>query len=532
MQKLKKVAIGVVALLIVILIGTGVAIKMIVTKDFIAQVIEDNINGRVEIGDINVPIWAALSGISIHDFKIGKKDSEMKNPMEERSPMKASVIGFKEFQFKVAVGKLITSMGKDFELKTLLLVEPKADIVLYKDGGDNLTPLLIKPSSKAENGEAPAEAAEAPADTSAPFSIKTVPTVIKMGKIGVEDGSFTVNMREYGNTVQLSDVDFLLSDIYIDPANLGDKSKNQVNMHAGFQARMDENKKDGAVQSFNMILTMDALIQPFDQKTGYLKEYLELEMRAHKGTYFTGLAAFEQLKDQTESLNKIGVSLDFLKDRIELNEDSVFTLVYDNGKVTFTTPVTIPTEDMVLKLEENSWMHTVSLKHTFTGSMILNEKYTPEVQGQVDKAVKPALELALKNIPSQLRSQAGSSVTTESVRDQILDPAINDNNEVDLGFKSSGQLASPSVSITRPSFPTPKQAAGNAFQGVKSNVTGAVSAEVDQAKAKAEAEAKAKAEAEKAKAEAAAKAEADKAKAATQDKAKKAASDAAKNLKF
>jgi hypothetical protein len=57
---LKKVLLGFGVLMLVVMIGGFIAIKVVVTKDFVATKIEENINGRVEIQDISVPIWAAF----------------------------------------------------------------------------------------------------------------------------------------------------------------------------------------------------------------------------------------------------------------------------------------------------------------------------------------------------------------------------------------------------------------------------------------------------------------------------------------
>ena len=78
MKIFKKVAIIGGIAFVVIVLAIGIAIKVFVDKDLVAKLIEDNINGRVEIEDISVPLWAAFSGITIDGFKIGYKDAEMK----------------------------------------------------------------------------------------------------------------------------------------------------------------------------------------------------------------------------------------------------------------------------------------------------------------------------------------------------------------------------------------------------------------------------------------------------------------------
>ncbi|MDH4262348.1 MAG: hypothetical protein OEV78_04810 [Spirochaetia bacterium] len=469
MSKIKKVLGWGFGILISLVIITGIAIKIIVTKDFIAAKIENAINGRVEIRDISVPIWAAFSGITIDGFKISNKDAEMQKPMKDRTPVVKEVIGFEKFEFKVAVGKLIMSLGKNFEIKSMLFVKPKAEVILYEKGGNNILPLLVKNSENSkdeakstaeqEKNKPKSAASEKKTDESGKaFSIKSVPGIIKMGKIGMEGGEFTVYIQKIQNKLILNDVNFILKDIYIDPQNLDKPEKNQVNLASNLKMELKENKKvDSAVSSFLFAFSLNGVIQPFNAQTGYPTQFATAEAVFHKGSKMNGLVVFEKLKKGTEQLKKIGISMDFLKDNIELADDSKMKLEYNSGKITFLNALLINSADSNIVVDEKSWIDINSYEHLMTGSIKLSASHSATVENQVDNALKPAIAVVLTNVPANLRSTAAANLKVESIRNNVLKPARDEKNLITLGYKTFGKLSGPTVSIVKPDFPSTKE---------------------------------------------------------------------------
>ena len=348
---------------IVILIGLGIAIKIYVTQDKVIQLIEENINARIEIKDISVPLWASLSGITIENLKIGYRDKEVKKEPSARKPMKKPVIGFESFNFKVAILKLITSGGKNFQLKTLLFTKPKANIVLYSKGGTNLDILLAPPlgsdsssvDKKTKSKKKPTKSVAPPVATeekespksSKPFSIKSIDTVIEMGRVGIEKGNFTINIQKINNTLKLQNINAYVDNILVDPNDL--KNKNHADLTLNFKALLDENSKNQAVRSFVINFKANSRIHPFNVKTGYVAQQAILEVGLLSGTKFTGVAILKQLKDKTKALNKAGVNLNFLKDEVLLNKDALMTLSYNSGKVTMTSSPRLDTNDFFIR---------------------------------------------------------------------------------------------------------------------------------------------------------------------------------------
>ena len=503
LKLLKRILIGVGVLLVVIMVGGFIAIKVVVTKDFVATKIEQNINGRVEIKDISVPIWAAFSGITVDGFKIGQRDAEVGKPMDQRTPMKegSEVIGFKKFNFQVALGALISSFGKKFELKSLLFTEPKAHIFLAKAGGNNLTSLLKKPKTKEELEKEAAEQAEEakkkaaakkaePEEEKKPFDFRELPTEIKMGKIGIEGGLFTINIEALGQTVVASGVNAYLRDILIDPKDL--EHKNFVGLTTNFTLALQESK-GGGVKSFKISYDMSGGIKPIDPQTGGINQGIGLRMGLLKGSYVTGLAMFEKLKGSTEMLNKIGIKLNFLGETQTLQNDAYMAITYGGGLVTIVEPPTLVTADFKFGLTAQDFINIKSMAHHFRGDLSVAAQHTKKIEQDLDKNIAAAVDPAVEKIPAgAIRDQAKAALTPEKIRMSVLAPAYKDGL-ITFGIDSSGSVSSPSVKVTKPEFPSLQNLIQNELKKAVPNVKDLVGAEVDKLKNKAVDEAKNKA---------------------------------------
>lgn len=538
---LKKIVLGFFVLLLAVMVGGYIAIKVVVTKDFIATKIEENINGRVEIKDISVPIWAAFSGITIDGFKIGYRDAEVGKPMAERTPMKNEVIGFKQFNFQVALGALITSFGKKFELKSLLFTQPVAHIVLGKNGGNNLQPLLVKPKSKEELAKEAEEAKKAaeekkakakkeaakPKEPEKPFDFRELPTEIKMGKIGIEGGYFTVNVEAMGQTLKMSRVNVLLRDIHIDPKNL--EKHNFVGLTTQFDLELQETKGQG-IKSFKIIFDLQGGIAPINPKTGGIAESVTLRTGLKKGTFVTGLAIFEKLKDKTEMLNKIGIKLGFLAETQMLTRDAMATIFYNAGVVTVKEPPALVTNDFEFRLTKEDYINVKTLDHRFRGDFSLAAQHTKTVESDLEKVIASGITPALAQVPAgPVREQVKTALDPAKVRASVLAPAMK-NGLITLGIDSSGRISSPDVKVVSPQFPDLKSLIASEIKKATDNLRGMVGAQLDALKNKALAEGKAKVDAAKAKAQAeaerqrkAAEAEAERQRRAAEEEAKRKA---------
>ena len=492
---IKYTSITILGILLLLSCAVAIGIKVYVTKDRVIQLVEQNINARVEIQDISVPLWASLSGVTIKNLKVGYRDKQVKKEPSQRKPIGRSVIGFEEFNFKVAISKLITSFGKDFELRTLLLTKPEARIILYPKGGTNLDTLLAPPpgaAKEAKKEKAVAAKEEKPQKKSSePFSIKSIDTVVQVGKVGLEKGNFSVNLKKFGNTIKLHDVNATITDVLIDPKDL--LNKNRVKFNFSFSALLDENKKaKSAVRSFAIHFKANGGIRPFDPKTGEITEEARLKVGLLSGTKFTGLALLNNIKDKAKLLKKAGVNLDFLKNNVELNKDAVMDIHYRSGVVVFKSAPRVDTNDFLIRLAKGSKMNVKTMDHNFESDLVLNEKATKKIKGEVEQLLSKASNEIIKQSPAAIRKTV-KPLNASSLAGDILAPAIDkETKRFRLSVNSSGSLSDPNVKLTKPRLGNAQKEVEKILKKQLGNLKGAASKLVDKKvqEAKKEAEKK------------------------------------------
>ena len=485
---IKYTSITILGILLLLSCAVAIGIKIYVTKDRVIQLVEQNINARVEIQDISVPLWASLSGVTIKNLKVGYRDKQVKKEPSQRKPMGTSVIGFKEFNFKVAILKLITSFGKDFELRALLLTKPEARIILYPKGGTNLDALLAPPPGVAKKPKKEEKAVaikkeeekqeKPPKKPSEPFSIKSIDTVVRVGKVGLEKGNFSVNLKKFGNTIKLHDVNATITDVLIDPKDL--LNKNRVKFNFSFSALLDESKKaKNAVRSFAIHFKANGRIQPFDPKTGKITEKARLKVGLLSGTKFTGLALLNKIRDKAKLLKKAGVNLDFLKNNVELNKDAIMDLYYRSGVVVFKSALRIDTNDFLIRLAKDSKMNVKTMNHNFTSDLVLNEKATKKIKGEVKKLLDKISNEIVKQSPAALRKTI-KPMNTSSLSRDILAPAIDKKTKrFRLSVNSSGSFSDPNVKLTKPRLGDAQKEVKKILQKQLKNLKGVASKFVD-----------------------------------------------------
>ena len=153
MKKVLKwtgIVIGGLVLLVVI---ASVALMFIVTKDMVAEQMEKALNRHVTIGDIDVSVFAVLSGIEVKEVAV----SNFKTPGEltalKGKPVAATdvFVGLKAFNFKL---RFLPLLSGRVELRELVLYEPVINVVRYASGlfnfSDLMAPKKMTPEEKAE----------------------------------------------------------------------------------------------------------------------------------------------------------------------------------------------------------------------------------------------------------------------------------------------------------------------------------------------------------------------------------------------
>ncbi|GBF49160.1 hypothetical protein LPTSP4_06700 [Leptospira ryugenii] len=439
---MKKILIGIGAflgtILTLLIIGLVFAGSFI-TNEFLVKQIESSINVRANVEKVNISLFSALSSIEIEGIQLAYRDSiaDKGTALGERKPISNPVISIGKASVKVS---FLALLQKKFELKKLLISEPKITLVMFENGGNNLTTLFKTPSTV--NGEPnPALSPEAIAERkkeeaeerqrakdepSEPFSIKSIPIAIQMGLVGLEHADVSVLMKKTGQVIQVKDLNLKLTDIDIDGADLA--NHNHVSVDFDADVTIIGKAKNEAAQ---FLLDTNGEISPFVEKTGLVNPSVIYNVTMQEDSFLSGFAAFDAIAGELPILNQAGLKLDKLKEKAILKKDVSFKVSYADGKVTFLDEPTFPTKNYDLQINKGSFLIITNNQHEMKMGMLYDEEESKKSIAGVDAKIKDATK---------------GSGDPKELRNKVLGSLIKDDR-INIPFKTSGDIRNPSVTL-------------------------------------------------------------------------------------
>lgn len=424
------IAFGAILLLI---IAAGVAVMMIVDKPFIESMMEKGLNRQVRIGEVNVGIFSAVSGIEVKNVKISNYKSPASIEALKDKPVQENDIfaSLESFNLKLSFPPLLQ---KRVVLNELMLYNPVVNIVRYKSGAFNFSDLLVqKKLTPEERAELEKKMREEAAKSAAakPLSADDIPLAVKADALGMQGGTINFNDRASGQKLQIYKITARLSDIIIDPADL-DKSNNiSVKFFSGIKTV--GRQESGSVESFDIGLDISGKVIPFDKKTRILNPEIFVKAGSPYGQA-TGLRIFNEMMN-VEQLEKYSGKLDFLSKEV----------IWENGYVK------IHFKDNVVTLEEGE-ITTKDYALTFGGKvnvgnmgldllsdMTLVEKYTEKIKAKTEK-------VADKLIVGDSRKY----IKSDRIAELAVEPMVNEKGEIFLKYTIKGAASKPVVKLVHP----------------------------------------------------------------------------------
>lgn len=424
--KWSGIAIGSLVALIVI---AGVAVMLIVDKKMIEKAMEDSLNRQVRIGEVNIGLFSAISGIEVKDVNISNYKSKKALEKLEGKPVARNDIfaGLGGFNFKFSVVPILSG---NIVLNELILHEPKINIVRYSNGLFNFSDLLVSKKlteeEKAELARKESEKAETP-----PLKADDIPVAVSVGQIGIEKGSVNIYDQKTKQRISIYNLTAKLFDIEIDPGDLKNRDNIKLLVRAGIKTVGKSNSK--SFKSFDISLNTDGNIIPFDRKTRILNPEIVLKAGSPNGT-MNGLQLFESMKS-VEALDKYSGKFNFLKKEMKW-KDSFVTIWYKNGIVKLTDGK-IKTSDYLMTLKGT--INTNNDKVNIDSDMLLNKKHTASVKGQIKKKAGKLITGRVKDY-----------LTSDEVADAAMSDLTNKDNQIELAYKVKGTLSKPKTKVVKP----------------------------------------------------------------------------------
>ncbi len=234
------------------------------------------------------------------------------------------------------------------------------------------------------------------------------------------------------------------------------------------------------MQSFDIALSAEGSVKPFDLKTRKLDPEISLRLGSPGGT-MTGLQIFEKMKD-VEALAKYCGKLSFLKKSIAWK--NAFVNVWYKAGLVKLSDGAMTTDDYRLAFGGSANIGTRAVDMHL--DMILAEKHQKSIrdglQDNVGKAIKAA------------GAQVAKYVKAEKVTEAAMKPLLDRDGKVYLKYQVRGTLGKPDARLVEPKLPTMKDlvkdAAKDLAGAAADRAKEAVDQKKDEAMARAEKESK------------------------------------------
>ncbi len=424
-------------------------IASLITEEFLVHQLEANLNARAVLKKYSVGIFSGGS-LTIEGLALGPRDRYANNAVElaKRPKMKNALLEIPQTELSLDLFDLIDGR---FTLNHFLIERPKARLTIYKNGGNSLTPLLNRPAivngkpnpdyglekqqkkeqkkEEPKEPEEPEESKEAQkasqAESDQPFQAQKLPLAASLKKIGISSGHFSVLIALTGDQIEIRDLNFFVTDIEIDPADL----KNKNSAHIGFDTDiviLTQKKKETGKLS----LRSKGRIVPFDRQSGKVNARLVYNINLKKDSYVAGFSLLEKIDGHLQKLRSAGITITGLGKKAALIEDVEVKLAYNRGLVTILNDPRFPTKNFDLLLKKKSRFQLASSSHNISGGLHSSSEMGRESITSIEKNIKKSTGL--------------SPQEAQKLREKHFSELIQDNRIV-LNFSSSGPLADPNV---------------------------------------------------------------------------------------
>lgn len=423
---------GIIGLIVI----AGIVIMFVVDEEMISSQMESALHRHVTLGELNVGILSALSGIEIKEvmisnYKTAKQIEALKGKPVAKNDL---FVGLKAFNFKLQFLPLLT--GK-FVLKELVLYEPVINVEKYKSGAFNFSDLTKPAPGEAKKEEPEKTEVKKEEGKAAPFTADNLPVEINIGKVGIEKAQLKYDDKGMEQTFQVYDLTALVHSIDINPDDL--EKHDSVGLDIQMGIKTVGTVKSGSVKSFDMGMKIEGKIIPFDKKTRIANPEITLKAGLPYGT-MTGLQIFEKMKS-IEALQKYCGKLDFLKKDIKW-KDAMVNVWYKDGTVKMTDGK-VPTDDYLITYEGKTNINTKAVDMNM--DMLLADKHQKSIREGINK-----------NVQKAVTGKARQYVKPEKVTDIAMNRISNKDGKVYLKYKITGTMAKPDAKLIQPALPSIK----------------------------------------------------------------------------
>lgn len=431
---LKRVLIISAILLVLVFIGLKFALSSFVSKNFIVAEIEKSINGRVELGSIDVSLLRPSVKLILHDTRVAKKDAQVTGKVlhDDRPLLEHSDVTLKKAYIEVSWKELLS---KKLVVKSILIDKLQANMVMYKSGKNSLESIFIKPEKESKNTDLKVKAKSSKAEKEVSLGgleklakeegdslTATLEAFkIKNAKLDVYLESASLNLVAENMNLKLIDgVDFEFSE-------LTKLTPTKFNTNGSFQFY----SKDKKTHYGKVDLRGDLFGTFINKANGEFKPIIELELELVKGSYLKQIPVLDKLTARLVNITEIPGLNKIIKKNWDRNykfgKGQTLKVGLNDTTYKLLDPVKVDIGGWKIRLEKGAWFRSTDTEHSFSYHIIADESSS--------KLMKKALGEVQKIVPKDFREKTAKELNNLFTPEGLFF----------LSFETNGKLTNPKV---------------------------------------------------------------------------------------
>jgi len=392
--------------------------------------------GRVSLGASELEVWGSPTRWRLRDLKVFAtvgRDGKAEAPTEP-------VVSLREAVLEVSLGSL---MSGTLDVQRLNLDGLSVEEYVSPEGVSDLKLVMAKPKAEAKPAVEEVKEAEPKVEKvqkagAAEFKAEQLGFTLSVREARVSNGQLFIHNRVNKTKTRLEGLQFALTDIDVDPANLA--GHNTVKMALEMKLTLEGRGKVAGEMTDVTFAKLDVSgngkMHPFEEKTGVWSPVSEWELSLAKGSVLAGYMTMgEASADAAKKMKDFGLDLSDLPMGGELLEAAVLKMAFSENRLLVREDARFQMPEYEVRMAKGSWVNSAEDAQDLVIRLVCGEELQRRLregmlksglpEKMADSVVKAFLDETSGRLSFDVR--AGGKMTRPDVKpawDKALERAI------------------------------------------------------------------------------------------------------------
>ncbi|MDA0768437.1 MAG: hypothetical protein O3A92_16630, partial [Verrucomicrobia bacterium] len=421
---------GLLALLLVLLWMAGRS----VTAERLVEEVEDSLNARLEIGEVEVELLRLPSRVVLRRVRLGERDEWVGRPLAERPALGEAAIEVGEVRLEVSLPELLF---RKIDVKELVLVAPKVGMVIDATGSSNMVELFRSPPDRKERRKKKGKR------SGGALNVEEIGMLGQLEGVRMLDGEADLLIEKSGMVIWVRELSAWLDAIEVDPAAL--EKTNQATLRLEGKVTLGWTEEGRETSGF-LDVAGTAAVKLFDPVSADLDPEIAGRLTLGEESYL--LAQVPPVSRTWAALGKLadwGMKIGGLPERATFGRGATVGVHYHQERFTAQEPLSLELGEWELAVLAESWLDLNDEEHEVGVELLASNG--------VSGVLHSGLLLALDYLPDAVEPEVVAGVEKAWFREGRLLARV----------RSQGELGDPEVDVLN-KFPDVKEMTKEALE--------------------------------------------------------------------